>query len=34
MAMKPENMLSFYRAFRAACAPPMVKIASIDIGEL
>ncbi len=34
MFMNPEGMLSFYRAFRAACAPPMVQIASIDIGEL
>jgi len=32
--MNPEQMRSFYRAFRAACAPPMVRIASIDIGGL
>ncbi len=32
--LTPEETLTFYRGFEALCGPPMVRITSLDAGEL
>jgi hypothetical protein len=32
--MNPKEKLAFYRAVRAICGPPMIRIGRVDFGEL